>query len=404
VRKRAAQSIAQELNQRETFFKEQGRLVEAQRIRDRTLYDLEMIKEIGYCKGIENYSPHLDNRRPGQPPQTLIDYFPDDFILFVDESHVTLPQFKAMKRGDESRKDSLVSYGFRLPSAYDNRPLTFEEFLSRVNQTVFVSATPGDFELTQSKNQIHELITRPTGLLDPLITVKKTEGQIDDLLVELRRLTETGGRALVTTLTKRMAEELTDYLKEAGLPVEYLHSDIDTVDRVKVLNKLRSNAVCAIIGINLLREGLDLPEVTLVAILDADKQGFLRSARSLIQTCGRASRNVEGRVIMYADRISDAMQFCIDETQRRREKQEIYNRENNIIPRTIIKSSGDNLILKLADKEPEDFVSLQPSERDFLIREFTLQMQLAAENLDFELAAQLRDKIGELKNLKKVKI
>lgn len=397
VRKRAAKSIAAELKEREKFFKEQNRLVEAQRIRDRTLYDLEMIKEIGYCKGIENYSRHLDNRTPGEAPRTLIDYFPDDFLLFVDESHVTLPQFKAMKRGDQARKDSLISFGFRLPSAYDNRPLDFDEFLGRINQTIFVSATPGDFEIEQSGQYVQELITRPTGLLDPPITVIKSEGQIDDLVMQLRKIQEEGGRALITTLTKRMSEELTDYMTELGLPVEYLHSDIDTVDRVKVLNKLRTNKICAIIGINLLREGLDLPEVTLVAILDADKQGFLRSARALIQTCGRASRNVNGRVIMYADKISDAMQYCLDITEYRREKQQAYNLENNIVPKTVVKSSGDNLILKLADKELDDFSRLSASEKDFLIKEFTMQMQLAAENLDFERAGELRDKVRELK-------
>jgi len=434
-RKAAVKAIRDEMEREVGRFRDDGKIVEAQRLRDRTLYDLEMISEIGSCKGIENYSRHMEGRIPESPPLTLIDYFPEDFLLFVDESHVTLPQFRGMVRGDRSRKDSLVSFGFRLPSAYDNRPLNFDEFESRLNQTVFVSATPEKYEMEMSGRYVSELITRPTGLLDPEIIVKPASpgkdngtGQVDDLIGELNAVVQAGGRALVTVLTKRMAEELTDYLKELGIAAEYLHSDIETVDRVDLLRKLRQGEIDAIVGINLLREGLDLPEVMLVAILDADKEGFLRSARSLIQTCGRAARNVNGRVIMYGDRITPSMEQAIRETQRRREIQARFNEEAGIIPRTVVRALNDGLIIdeisspnkgrgrrgkgdKKAQAGQTSGVSgvngdqnfstidpglLTPTERRFLLEEMTSQMRMAAENLDFERAAAIRDRIREM--------
>lgn len=407
TRKRASAAIRAEMEAQIEAFKSHGCLVEAQRIRDRTLYDIEMVLEMGYCKGIENYSRHLDGRVAGSPPMTLLDYFSPDYLLMVDESHASLPQFRGMVNGDRSRKEALVKHGFRLPSAFDNRPLTFDEFFGKINQALFVSATPGDLELEKSGKAVSQLVTRPTGLLDPPITVKPATGQVDDLIGELNRVIESDGRALVTTLTKRMAEELTDYLKDLGIAAEYLHSDIDTVDRVKLLRRLREGEIPVIVGINLLREGLDLPEVKLVAILDADKEGFLRSPRSLIQTCGRAARNVDGRVIMYGDTVSAAMRVAIEETERRREIQGRFNLEHGIIPRSVVRAMNDGLVMELGDEADAAFApglgtkgkrgaAMPAMERRFLIEELTAQMRLAAENLEFERAAELRNRIRTL--------
>ncbi|MDD4549648.1 MAG: excinuclease ABC subunit UvrB, partial [Syntrophomonadaceae bacterium] len=395
----AAEEIEQELAGQLTLFKKEGKLLEAQRLEQRTRYDLEMIKEIGYCKGIENFSRYITGRAPGEPPYTLMDFFPEDFLLFMDESHISVSQVRGMYAGDRSRKQNLVDFGFRLPSALDNRPLQFAEFDDKIKQVVYVSATPGDYELERSR-QVVEQIIRPTGLIDPEVEVRPTENQIDDLMEEIRSTVEKGYRVLVTTLTKRMAEDLCDYLADAGIKVRYLHSDIDALKRLDILRELRSGVFDVLVGINLLREGLDLPEVALVAILDADKEGFLRSARSLIQTIGRAARNAEGRVLMYADRITDSMRQALDETNRRREKQVAYNKAHNITPETIKKAVYAAVEATIAEDPAEyDIANLQSmgkEEREHLLAEMAVEMRKAAENLEFERAAQLRDMIKEL--------
>ena len=370
-----------------------GKLLEAQRLRQRTAYDIEMIREIGYCSGVENYSRYFDGRSVGEAPFTLLDYFPDDFIVFIDESHMTLPQLRAMYNGDRSRKDNLVGYGFRLKSAYDNRPLKFNEFNERINQVICVSATPNEYELDLSDNTVEQLI-RPTGLLDPLVEVRKTEGQIDDLQAEIIKVVGSGGRVLVTTLTKRMAEKLTEYFLEQNFKVRYMHSDIDTLERIDIINELRRGDIDVLIGINLLREGLDLPEVKLVAVIDADKEGFLRSDTALIQTIGRTARNSEGRVILYADVITGSMKRAMDETSRRRSVQEAYNKEHGIVPKTIIKEIRDNLeITKKADKAKDIKMKDIPEE----IERLTALLKVFSANLDFERCIEIRDTIAELK-------
>lgn len=391
--------IEAELEQQLEVFKSQGKLLEAQRLEQRTRYDLEMIREVGYCKGIENYSRYITGRAPGEPPYTLIDFFPEDFLLFMDESHISVPQVRGMYEGDRSRKQNLVDFGFRLPSALDNRPLKFAEFYDKIGQVIYVSATPGDAEVSRSL-QVAEQIIRPTGLVDPEVEVRPTAGQIDDLMAEIRATVEKGYRVLVTTLTKRMAEDLCDYLAGVNIRVRYMHSDIDALERLNILRDLRSGEFDVLVGINLLREGLDLPEVAMVAILDADKEGFLRSGRSLIQTIGRAARNVEGRVLMYADRITDSMRLAIDETNRRRQVQIKYNEENNITPETIKKAVYEAVEATIAE-EPVDYDvsgirNLPREERQRLIKEMELEMRRAAEKLEFEQAAQLRDAIKEL--------
>ncbi|MCM1545384.1 MAG: UvrB/UvrC motif-containing protein, partial [Ruminococcus sp.] len=374
--------------------------LEAQRLSQRTKYDLEMLKETGFCKGIENYSRIMSGREPGSRPFTLLHYFPDDFLLFVDESHVTLPQVRAMYAGDRARKESLINFGFRLPSAYDNRPLMFDEFYDIVGQKIFVSATPGDLEKEKS-SQIVEQVIRPTGLLDPLITVKPTEGQIDDLVSEINLRTEKGERVLITTLTKKMAESLTDYLENFDIKVRYMHHDIDTIERMKIIRELRLGEYDVLVGINLLREGLDIPEVSLVAILDADKEGFLRSETSLVQTIGRAARNAHGEVIMYADCVTPSMERAISETNRRRAIQQKYNEEHGIIPETIIKQVHDVIEIsgKATDGEDE-FKRLSRIEKEKMIRQLTAEMREAAKLLEFEHAAYLRDRIEKLKSIK----
>lgn len=396
----ALNELEAEMEERVKFFKDNNKLVEAQRIEQRTRYDMEMLREIGTCKGVENYSRVLARRPPGSTPITLIDHFPEDFLLMVDESHVTLPQVRGMYGGDVARKKNLVDYGFRLPCAYDNRPLNFDEFYKKIPQAVFVSATPGDFERERS-TQIVEQIIRPTGLLDPEIIVKPTEGQIEDLISEINVRVEKKQRVLVTTLTKKMAEDLTEYLDKAGIQVRYMHHDIDTIERMEIIRDLRSGEFDVLVGINLLREGLDIPEVSLVAILDADKEGFLRSETSLVQTIGRAARNAEGAVIMYADEVTRSMELAITETQRRREIQKRYNTENGIIPKTIIKDVRDVLeITKRDDKrhkgKKSDLKKLPRREREQLISRYTAEMKKAAKLLDFEHAAYLRDRIKEL--------
>jgi excinuclease ABC subunit B len=398
--------IEEELEQQLRLFKNQGKLLEAQRLEQRTRYDLEMIREVGYCKGIENYSRYITGRAPGEPPYTLIDFFPSDFLLFMDESHISVPQVRGMYEGDRSRKQNLVDYGFRLPSALDNRPLKFDEFYNKIKQVVYVSATPGDREIERSSRVVEQII-RPTGLIDPEVTVKPTENQIDDLIAEIRDTVEKGYRVLITTLTKRMAEDLCDYLKEINIQVRYMHSDIDALERLDILRDLRNGDFDVLVGINLLREGLDLPEVALVAILDADKEGFLRSERSLIQTIGRAARNVEGRVLMYADRVTDSMRLAIDETNRRREIQMEFNQENNITPESVKKAVHSAVEATIAE-EPANYdliglKSLSREERQRLIAEMELEMQTAAARLDFEHAAQLRDTIKELQQPEKSK-
>jgi excinuclease ABC subunit B len=400
---RALKSIEEELQERLEWFRKQGKLLEAQRLEQRTRYDMEMIREIGYCSGIENYSRHLDGRAPGTPPATLLDYFPEDFLLIIDESHQTVPQLHGMYAGDMSRKQTLVDFGFRLPSCKDNRPLRFDEFESRINQCIFVSATPGPYELRVS-SQVVEQIIRPTGLVDPEVVVKPTKGQIDDLIHEIQECISRGERVLVTTLTKRMAEDLSEYLAELGIKVHYLHSDIETLARTEILRDLRLGQYDVVVGINLLREGLDLPEVSLVAILDADKEGFLRSETSLIQTMGRAARNVRGRVIMYADEITDSMRRAIAETNRRREKQIRYNQEHGIVPETVRKEVRALLTPTAHVAEAAASYSAVPSvdsmdreHLELLLANLEAEMRQAAKELRFEEAAVLRDRIKELK-------
>ncbi|MBE7029753.1 MAG: excinuclease ABC subunit UvrB [Ruminococcaceae bacterium] len=392
--KRAIKTIEQELEDRIRYFEKEGMLLEAQRIAQRTNYDLEMLGQIGFCQGIENYSRHISGREAGSCPYTLMDYFPDDFLLFVDESHVTLPQVRGMYAGDRARKDSLVQYGFRLPSAYDNRPLNFDEFMSKINQAVFVSATPGKLEYELSSITAEQVI-RPTGLLDPVIEVVPTKGQIDHLQSEIRKTIDSGNRVLITTLTKRMAEDLTDFYLKSGIKVRYLHSDIDTIERMEIIRDLRLGEFDVLIGINLLREGLDIPEVSLIAILDADKEGFLRSETSLIQTIGRAARNVSGKVIMYADRITDSMSNAINETNRRRKIQDEYNKSNNITPKSVSKSIKE--IIEITKPIKENINKKSKKDITLTIQELTEMMMDAAKNLDFETAAKIRDKIEELK-------
>ena len=395
--RQAVLEIEDELNQRVKFFRENDKFLEAQRIEQRTRYDIEMLEEIGFCKGIENYSRILSGRPQGAAPFTLIDYFPDDFLMFVDESHVMLPQVRAMYAGDRARKQTLIDYGFRLPSAYDNRPLTYDEFYEKVNQVVFVSATPGDFEKEKSA-QIVEQVIRPTGLVDPEVIVKPVEGQIDDLISEINKRIAAGERVLVTTLTKKMAEDLTAYLQEVGIKVRYMHFGIDTVERMEFVRDLRLGEFDVLIGINLLREGLDIPEVSLVAILDADKEGFLRSERSLIQTIGRAARNANGQVIMYADSVTPSMETAIKETERRRKIQLDYNKKHGITPQTIVKKVADVLEISSHDKTNEKLQKkLSKSQKNKLIAELEKEMKAAAKLLEFEHAAFLRDKIEELK-------
>ena len=400
---KAIKNIEIELEEQVKYFKGEDKLLEAQRIAERTNFDIEMMRETGFCSGIENYSRHLAGLAPGQPPNTLIDYFPDDFIMMIDESHKTVPQIGGMYHGDQSRKRTLVDYGFRLPSALDNRPLSFEEFESKIDQVLFVSATPGQYEEEHELLRAEQVI-RPTGLLDPEISVRPVEGQIDDLISEVNKEIEHGHKVLITTLTKRMAEDLTDYMKELGIRVRYLHSDIDTLERSEIVRNLRLNVFDVLVGINLLREGLDIPEITLVAILDADKEGFLRSETSLIQTIGRAARNTEGHVIMYADRITDSMNKAITETNRRRAIQQAYNEAHGITPKTIQKAVRDLIsISEAADKSEESFIkdaeSMSYKELNTTIRKLTKQMHSAAAELDFEKAAMLRDKIMELKKM-----
>lgn len=429
--KRAIASIEEELEERLEWFESQGKLLEAQRLRMRTTYDLEMLKEIGTCAGVENYSRHIDGRGPGTPPNTLLDYFPDDFVLVIDESHVTVPQIGAMFEGDMSRKRTLVDYGFRLPSAMDNRPLKWDEFTQRIGQTVYLSATPGQYELERSDGVVEQII-RPTGLVDPKVIVKPTQGQVDDLLEQIQERTQRDERVLVTTLTKKMAEDLTTYLGERGVKVEYLHSDVDTLRRVELLRELRLGVFDVLVGINLLREGLDLPEVSLVSILDADKEGFLRSTRSLIQTIGRAARNVSGEVHMYADNITDSMRAAIDETERRREIQLTYNREHGIDPKPLRKKIADvtdmlareevdtaqlleggyrrerpatdiradamaSEAIEDVPRSREELANMAQNDLEDLIAQLSSRMMEAAENLQFELAARLRDELAELK-------
>ena len=393
---KAIGDIQEEMERQVEFFKSQGKLIEAQRIEQRTRYDMEMLTEIGFCKGIENYSRVLSGRDPGSAPFTLLDYFPEDFLLFVDESHVTLPQVRGMFAGDRARKDMLVQYGFRLPSAFDNRPLNFDEFYSHINQAVFVSATPGDLELGKSA-QVVEQVIRPTGLLDPKITVKPTDGQIDDLISEINLRVEKKERVLVTTLTKKMAEDLTSFLEGYGIRVRYMHHDIDTVERMEIIRDLRLGEFDVLVGINLLREGLDIPEVSLVAILDADKEGFLRSGRSLVQTIGRAARNSEGQVVMYADEVTPSMEYAITETERRRTIQERYNREHGVTPRTIRKDVAEILEISTHKEDgKKKKKKYTPAEKRMMIEKLTKEMKAAAKLLEFEHAAYLRDKIKEL--------
>lgn len=393
----AIDNVEKELTERVRYFEDRGKLLEAERIQQRVNYDIEMLKEIGFCRGIENYSRVLLGREPGSAPYTLLDYFPKDYLLFVDESHVTLPQVRGMYGGDRGRKDNLVNFGFRLPSAYDNRPLNFDEFYERINQTVFVSATPGDFEKEKSKI-IAEQVIRPTGLLDPEISVRPIDGQIDDLISEINIRSEKKQRVLVTTLTKKMAEDLTEYLVTVGIKVRYMHHDIDTVERMEIIRDLRLGEFDVLVGINLLREGLDIPEVSLVAILDADKEGFLRSERSLIQTIGRAARNAEGKVIMYADVVTDSMERAIEETERRRDIQKKYNEAHGIIPKTIHKKVSDIIEISTHnDDSKRSKQKLTKAEREKLIEQLTKEMKAAVKLLEFEHAAYLRDKIKELR-------
>ena len=395
---RAMREIREECDQQVAYFRERNQLLEAQRIAQRTAYDLEMLTEIGFCNGIENYSRVIQGRKPGTPPTTLLDYFPDDFVMFIDESHVTLPQCRAMYAGDRSRKDALVNYGFRLPSAYDNRPLNFGEFDSKINQVIYVSATPGEYERVRSAQTVEQVI-RPTGLLDPVVEVRPIDGQIDDLIGEINSRTVKNERTLVTTLTKKMAEDLTAYLQKAGIKVRYMHSDIGAMERMEIIRDLRMAKFDVLVGINLLREGLDLPEVSLVAILDADKEGFLRSETSLVQTIGRAARNAEGLVIMYADAVTDSMRSAIDETKRRREIQSAYNQQNGIVPRTIIKSVRDLIEISTptAERKGRTGIKMTKAEKEKEIARLEKQMKEAAKMMEYEYAAILRDQIIELR-------
>jgi excinuclease ABC subunit B len=410
---RACETIKTELGERLESFYRDNRLVEAQRLDQRTMFDLEMIQELGYCTGIENYSRHLTGKKPGVPPPNLLDYFPEDYLLFIDESHIAIGQLNGMYNGDRSRKSTLVDYGFRLPSALDNRPLRFDEFVKRINQVIYVSATPGPYELEQSEGRVVEQVIRPTGLLDPRIEVRPATSQVDDLLEEIRLRADRGEAVLVTTLTKRMAEDLTDYYEKLGIRVRYLHSDIKTLERIEIIRDLRKGEFDVLVGINLLREGLDIPEVSLVAILDADKEGFLRSERSLIQTCGRAARNADGLVIMYADNITGSMRYTIEETERRRKIQKEYNRKNGITPQTIISAVKDSMqqhlqnsgyisedfdetLLEIAEELPT-FSSVKELEKE--IKKLEKEMHLAAKELAFERAAELRDRIKKIRLL-----
>ena len=392
---KAITQIYSEMEEQVKVFQSEGKLIEAQRIKQRTEYDIEMLRETGFCKGIENYSAIMSGRKPGEPPFTLLDYFPDDFMLFVDESHVTLPQVRGMYGGDRSRKESLINFGFRLPSAYDNRPLTFDEFYNKIGQKIFVSATPGEFE-RQKSVQIAEQVIRPTGLLDPEISVRPTDGQIDDLISEINMRIEKGERVLVTTLTKKMAEDLTDYIENLGIKVRYMHYDVDTIERMKIIRDLRLGEFDVLVGINLLREGLDIPEVSLVAILDADKEGFLRSETSLIQTIGRAARNANGKVIMYGDTVTNSMERAIKETLRRREKQEKYNKEHGIVPKTIKKDVREILEIS-SPKNDKPHKHMSRAEKEQMIKQLTAEMKAAAKILEFEHAAYLRDRINKLR-------
>ncbi len=392
----ALAEIKEEMEERVKFFIDNEKLIEAQRIRQRTEYDIEMLREIGTCKGVENYSRVMSRRPKGSTPSTLLDYFPDDYLLFVDESHVTLPQVRGMYGGDRARKENLVEYGFRLPSAFDNRPLNFEEFYGHINQAVFVSATPGEFEKEHSAQTVEQVI-RPTGLLDPIISVRPTEGQIDDLVGEINARTAKKQRVLVTTLTKKMAEDLTDYLKDLGIKVKYMHYDIDTMERMEIIRDLRLGEIDVLVGINLLREGLDIPEVSLVAILDADKEGFLRSETSLVQTIGRAARNAEGQVIMYADSVTNSMERAITETERRRSIQQKYNEQNGITPKTIIKNVHEIIEIGTKPKTDKAVSKMSRMEREAEIKRLTYEMKQAAKILEFEHAAMLRDKIEKLR-------
>lgn len=413
--RKAVESIKEELKQRVEYFRDANKLIEAQRIEERTNFDLEMMLELGYCNGIENYSRHLTGRKPGEPPPTLLDYFPEDFLLFIDESHIAVPQVRGMYKGDHSRKKTLTEYGFRLPSALDNRPLKFDEFKKRVSQVVYVSATPADYELEKGKDNLVELIVRPTGLIDPDIDVRKAKFQVDDLLDEIQARIQKKERVLVTTLTKRMAEDLSDYYTELGISVQYLHADVSTLDRMEIIQDLRKGKYDVLIGINLLREGLDIPEVSLVAVLDADKEGFLRSERSLIQTCGRASRNAHGQVIMYADVVTKSMQKAIDETKRRRKIQKTYNKKHNITPTTITKKISKIFDYPAKQEKPSAFDMVAESikkygnesekeknsvtDLDKIIKKLEKEMGKAAKDLEFEKAAELRDQIKEIKKM-----
>jgi excinuclease ABC subunit B len=397
----AVENIKKDLKKRANFLRNIGKDVEAQRLEQKTMYDIEMMTSVGYCKSMENYSIYFDGRRPGEAPYTLLDYFPDDYLLLVDESHITIPQVRGMYNGDRSRKTNLIEYGFRLPTAYDNRPFNFKEFRERQGKTIYISATPDEWEIQDSNETVVELLTRPTGLLDPKIEVRETKNQIDDVISEIRSNVEKKQRVLVTTLTKKMAEDLTTYLQELDIKVQYLHSDIDTVERVEILRDLRLGKYDVVVGINLLREGIDLPEVSLVIILDADKEGFLRSKTSLIQTIGRSARHVEGRVIMYADTVTDSMAYAIEETKRRRAYQTRYNREHDITPKSIEKEIRDSISKKKED-ERDPLVDLEVEELDrkqkkLLIDDLESKMLLAAENLQFEKAAKLRDEIKDIK-------
>ena len=393
---RAVKTIEAELKERVEYFKSQGKLIEAQRIEERTNFDLEMMIETGFCQGIENYSRHISGRPAGSPPFTLFDYLPDDFLLLIDESHATIPQVRAMYNGDRARKESLVNYGFRLPSAFDNRPLKFEEFEERINQVVFVSATPADYEKEHAKDNVVEQIIRPTGLLDPKIEVKPVTNQIDDLISQIHLTVEKGERVLVTTLTKKMAEDLTSYLSSIDIKVKYMHSDIKALERMEIIRDLRLGEFDVLVGINLLREGLDIPEVSLVAILDADKEGFLRSERSLIQTIGRAARNTDGRVIMYADELTDSMDKAITETNRRRKIQMEYNEKHGITPQTIKKSVRDTIKASIVEEAQEEYQLDENVTIEELVNKLTDEMLKYAAEMEFEKAAELRDKIKEL--------